>query len=168
MSEKLEEQPDEYKSRSQSKREAHAVTELVRTWVNLKPHDIRRLGLPEELLEKVLMANDVSAFIARKRHIQYISKYIRKANIETSRFMQEQENPDSTADRELTRGVELLRDGVLSDGDAGIQRVMEAYPEANRQELRAWQRQHLKLLKQEKLSKIGREIFKYLKTLKSE
>jgi ribosome-associated protein len=65
-------------SKSQRKRDAHALQALGVQLVALSTAQLARLDLPEPLHEAVLAAQRMRAHGARTRHLQYIGKLMRQ------------------------------------------------------------------------------------------
>ena len=65
-------------SKSQRKRDAHALQTLGIQLVALSAAQLARLDLPEILHEAVLAAQRMRAHGARTRHLQYIGKVMRQ------------------------------------------------------------------------------------------
>jgi ribosome-associated protein len=69
-------------SKSQRKREALALQDLGATLVTLKPAQLDKIPLPEELREAVLAARQMTQRGARKRQLQYIGRLMREIDPE--------------------------------------------------------------------------------------
>jgi len=80
----IAESPDR-PSKSQRKREALALQELGETLVTLKPAQLDKIPLPEELREAVLAARQINQHGARKRQLQYIGRLMREIDPEPIR-----------------------------------------------------------------------------------
>jgi ribosome-associated protein len=65
-------------SKSQRKRDAHAIQALGGQLVALSAVQLARLDLPEALHEAVVAAQRMRAHGARTRHLQYIGKLMRQ------------------------------------------------------------------------------------------
>ena len=81
----MSEQFDDFsgeKSKSQVKRELHALQDLGERLTAFKPEQLERLPLSDALLKALLEAPKHKAHAARKRHIQYIGKLMRSQDIE--------------------------------------------------------------------------------------
>jgi ribosome-associated protein len=65
-------------SKSQRKREAHALQALGAQLVALPPAQLARMELPDALREAVLTAQGLRPHGARRRHMQYIGKLMRQ------------------------------------------------------------------------------------------
>ena len=72
-------------TKSQRKREALALQELGETLVDLKPAQLNKMPLPEELREAVLAARQMTQHGARKRQLQYIGRLMREIDPEPIR-----------------------------------------------------------------------------------
>ncbi len=72
-------------SKSQRKREALALQALGETLVGLKPPQLGKLPLPDELREAVLAARQMPQRGARKRQLQYIGRLMREIDPEPIR-----------------------------------------------------------------------------------
>ncbi len=72
-------------SKSQRKREALALQDLGATLVTLKPTQLEKIPLPEELREAVLAARQMTQRGARKRQLQYIGRLMREIDPEPIR-----------------------------------------------------------------------------------
>jgi ribosome-associated protein len=65
-------------SKSQRKRDAHALQALGARLVALPPACLEKLDLPEALREAVYAAQGMRQHGARKRQVQYIGKLLRQ------------------------------------------------------------------------------------------
>ena len=72
-------------SKSQRKREALALQDLGEILVTLKPAQLAKIPLPEELREAVLAARQMNQRGARKRQLQYIGRLMREIDPEPIR-----------------------------------------------------------------------------------
>ncbi len=72
-------------SKSQRKREATALQSMGETLVALKPVQLAKIPLPDELREAVLAARQMQQHGARKRQLQYIGKLMRQIDPEPIR-----------------------------------------------------------------------------------
>ncbi len=80
MSEFHDDFPEE-KSKSQVKRELHALQELGQRLTTLKPELLDRLPITEALRRALADAPKHTANVAKKRHVQYIGKLMREQDI---------------------------------------------------------------------------------------
>jgi len=78
-------EPIDKPSKSQRKREALALQDLGEMLVDLKPAQLDKMPLPEELREAVLAARQMNQRGARKRQLQYIGRLMRELDPEPIR-----------------------------------------------------------------------------------
>jgi ribosome-associated protein len=155
-------------SKSEQKRRMHALQELGAALVPLPESELRRLGLPDRLLEAVLAAKTISARGGRKRQLQYIGKLMRQLDPEPIRAALTARALAARRERFQLHELEDLRDRLLEEGDAALAAVLARFPEADRQQLR----QLLRAARQERQRgappRAARELFRHLRLLQRE
>jgi ribosome-associated protein len=67
---------DDFVSKTQRKREMHELQALGAALVELAPSQLERIDLPESLAAAVREAHHISSHEGRRRHMQYIGKYL--------------------------------------------------------------------------------------------
>ena len=102
---------------------------------------------------------------ARRRQLQYIGKLLRNTDVEPI-----QEALDKIENKHLQQQVvlhklELLRDELIEQGDTALTRLLNDYPQADRQQLRNLIRSAKKEREQNKPAKAYRELFQCLKEI---
>lgn len=123
-------------SKSQRKREMHALQKLGEQLVELNRDQFVRLNLPDELHEAVEFAHRVKGHEARRRHMQYLGKLMRQVDADPIRAALDLVTGESRAAVSLMHRAESWRDRLLDDDDALTTWVAE-HPEADVQWLRA-------------------------------
>ena len=83
-------------SKSQRKRDAHALQELGVQLVELSPARLARLALPEALHEAVVAAQGMHQHGARLRQMQYIGKLMRQLDAAALHTVREALDPART------------------------------------------------------------------------
>ncbi len=156
--------PDE-KSKSQIKREFHALQDLGERLATLSPELIERLPLSDALRKALLEAPKHKAHIARKRHIQYLGKLLRGHDLQPVMALFEQIDTSSRQYNERFHALEHWRDQLLDGGDSVLERFFSAYPEADRQHLHSLQRLAHQEADQQRPPAAARKLFKYLREL---
>jgi ribosome-associated protein len=68
----------EYKSRTQKKKEDHALQRLGEQLVALRPGQFETLALPDELMEAIEFARKIKSHGARRRQIKHIGALLRQ------------------------------------------------------------------------------------------
>jgi len=156
------------KSKSQRKREMHALQMLGEELVALPVEQFEQIQLPEELHDAVLEARRIHSHGAHKRQLQYIGRVMRSIDDAPIREQLETLRGQSRrAHAELHR-IEQWRDRLLEEGDPALEDLLTQYVQADRQHLR----QLVRSAHQEKLlnkpPRAARSLFHYLRELFAE
>lgn len=159
------EEQEEFKSRSQIKREMIALQQMGEQLADLSDAQIKAIDMPDELRKAVLSVKKVKSHGAKKRQLKFIGGLMRKVDI----------SPINEALYELERGrsvqvaefhmIEKLRDELIKGNDDIIEDVVGKYPEADRQKMRQLVRNSRKELHENKPPKSSRILFKYIRKL---
>lgn len=154
-----------YVSKSQLKRESHALQSIGEELVELPAAKLARIPMPEELAEAVSLARKIKARGGRKRQLQYIGKIMR--SIDATPIEQALDDLKNAAGKEAAKfhRLEQWRDRLVSEGDAALGELLEAFPDADRQHLRQLIRNAQREAAKNKPPKSAREIFRYLRDL---
>ena len=156
---------EEGKSKSQIKREMHALQDLGEELVALSPAARAKLPLDEELLDALELADRLSKKReALRRHIQFIGRLMRDRDLaELERGLAVLRNTNQAATRQFHR-IEQLRDRMLEDNDVVTQFIAE-HPSVNTQQLRQLIRNAKKEQEKQQPPKAYRELFQLIKPL---
>ncbi|MGD2137472.1 MAG: ribosome biogenesis factor YjgA [Gammaproteobacteria bacterium] len=155
-------------SKSQRKRELDALKRLGRELLGLSDDALRRLRLPEELLDALLAARKINAHGALKRQLQYIGKLLRDVDTAPLReAVEEMNHQHSTHTREFHL-LETLRDRLLLEGDAALPEVLAHFPHTDRQHLRRLARHARNEHATRQPPRATRQLFRYLRELQEE
>ena len=155
----------EEKSKTQVKRELHALVDLGERLTTLKPDLLNRLPLTDGLRRALADAPKHTANIARKRHILFIGKLMRDQDIDAILTLIDQLDASTRQYNERFHGLERWRDRLLGGDDAVLDSFVGNYPEADRQHLRQLIRQAQHEAAQSKPPAASRKIFKYIREL---
>lgn len=160
-----DEHNDEEKSKSQLKREAHALIDLGEALVNLPGEQLQRIPLTEALQDAILLARKINQRSGRKRQLQYIGKLLRNEDATPiqealDKIQQEHSRRDIAFHR-----LEKWRDRLIAEGDSALEALIGEYPNADRQHLRQLVRKANQEFKQNKPPAASRSIFRYLRDL---
>jgi ribosome-associated protein len=123
-------------SKSQLKRDMHALQALGGELVRLRRDQLQRMDLPDELREAVEFAHRVSSHEGRRRHMQYLGKLMRQVDAEAIRAGIDRVTGDSRTAVALMHSAERWRDRLISD-DAALTEFVGTCPGADVQWLRA-------------------------------
>ena len=132
-------QPDDLEpSKSQRKRESDEIREFARQLTCLPPRKLKKLPLPIEIEDAIKKCPPVSTRGAHKRHLQYISKLLRKSGI-ASDLMEILENPLGSP--KPASAHETMREKLLTALPDYVEELRQNYPSADLQQVRQLVRQ---------------------------
>ncbi|MBD1553339.1 ribosome biogenesis factor YjgA [Pseudomonas typographi] len=155
----------EGKSKSQVKRELHALTELGERLATLKADVLARLPLTDALRRAIEDAPKHTANAARKRHIQFIGKLMRDQDTEAILQLLDQLDSSTRQYNERFHTLERWRDRLIGGSDEALAAFFTAYPEADRQHVRQLIRHAQHEAAQNKPPAASRKVFKYIREL---
>jgi ribosome-associated protein len=155
----------EEKSKSQVKRELHALQELGERLTTLKADMLARLPLTDALRKALEEAPRHTAHAARKRHIQFIGKLLRDQDLDAINVLLEQIDSSTRQYNERFHALERWRDRLIGEGDQALEGFFGLYPEADRQHLRGLIRHAQHEAAHNKAPTAARKIFKYIREL---
>ncbi len=153
-------------SKSAVKREMTALQDLGTRLTELPEPQLRKIPIEsEQLLDAIMLARRIKARGGRRRQLQFIGKLMR--NIDPTPIEEALAKIDGQHQAENARfhRIEQLRDQLLDRGDVGLDAILTAYPNADRQQLRQLVRTHQLELKNEKPLTAGKKVFRYLREL---
>lgn len=152
-------------SKSQRKREMQALQRLGESLVALPRTQLDELDLPSSLLEAVLAAQTMRAHGALRRQLQYIGRLMRSLDpLPVQQALARIQQQARLAAASLHR-LERLRDALITEGDAGIGRVTDIYPDADRPHLRRLIRKARDERARDAPPYASRQLFRYLREL---
>ncbi|AZC48540.1 MULTISPECIES: ribosome biogenesis factor YjgA [Pseudomonas] len=156
---------DGEKSKSQVKRELHALVDLGERLTTLKPDLLNKLPLTDALRRALADAPKHVAHIARKRHLQFIGKLMRDQDTSAILVLLDQLDASTRQYNERFHGLERWRDRLIAGDDAVLEKFVTDYPAADRQQLRSLIRQAQHEVAHNKPPASSRKIFKYIREL---
>ncbi len=132
-------------SKTQRKKDMHALQTLGQELVDLSRDQLAKIDLPEELREAIDFAHRVTSHEGRRRHMQYIGKLMRRVDAEEIRAAIGRATGESRAAVALMHFAERWRDRLLADDEA-LTEFMAERPGADvqwlRSTIRAARREH--------------------------
>lgn len=165
MSEHLEDDFIEEKSKSQIKREFLALQDLGARLAGLKPEILNRLPLNDALRKALEESPRHTRHIARKRHNQYLGKLLRGHDIEAIQSVLDNFDSASREYNNRFHQLERWRERLLDEGDEALQELMQEYPDIDSQHLRGLIRQAQHERAREKPPAAARKLFRYLRDI---
>lgn len=155
-------------SRSQQRREALDVLALAQQLGELGEAQLQRAQVPEHLLAHFAELRRISAHGARKRQHAFIAKQLRGEDDDTLAAIRDALDAGGESARQetaLLHRVESWRERLLDDGDTALAELLDAHPQADRQQLRQLIRNALEERSKNKPPRAYRELFRVLRPL---
>ena len=168
MQDDMESTDEVVKSKSQRKRDMHALQSLGEQLVKLSKEQFEKINLPEDLHDAVLEARNIRQHGAHKRQLQYIGKLMRSIDPEPIQEQIDTLKGQSTQAAHSLHTIERWRDQLLDTGDHALEKLVEQHPRVDRQYIRQLLRNAHKEIKANKPPKSTRALFRYLRDIISE
>jgi ribosome-associated protein len=156
---------DQPPSKSQLKRDAHALQQLGVALLDISEDHWAKLRLPDNLVVALRDAKHMPSHGARKRQIQLIGKLMRGVDPEPIRQHFEQLRLNARRQARQQHELEEWRDRIITDGDSAIDAYLAEHPAADRQHLRQLVRQAIKERDAKRPPKSSRALFRYLRDI---
>lgn len=153
------------KSKSQLKREMHALQSLGEELVKLSKDQFEKVILPEDLHDAVIEARNIRQHGAHKRQLQYIGKLMRSIDPVPIQEQLDTLKGQSTQAAQTLHTIERWRDQLLDNGDQALEKLLAQYPQTDRQYIRQLLRNAHKEIKANKPPKSTRALFRYLREI---
>lgn len=153
-------------SKSERKRQMHALQALGERLVNLSQKQLAQLAIDDEpLLQAVIECQSIRSHSARKRMLQRIGKLMRNVDPEPiAKALDDMHHAHQQATDHFHE-LEALRDAMLAAGPSGVELAIARFPEAPRQPLRQLLLQHQRETAQDKPPAASRKLFRLLREL---
>ncbi|WP_425495160.1 ribosome biogenesis factor YjgA [Pandoraea horticolens] len=158
---------DEGPSKSQRKRESHALQDLGEELVNLGKDALARVPMPDNLERAVRDCRKITAHEGRRRQMQYVGKQMRtldESEVEAIRRALDVINGVSKAETAKLHALERWRERLLTKDEA-LTELLAQHPGADAQQLRTLVRNARREQAAQKPPKAFRELFQALKDL---
>ncbi len=161
------EQEYERPSKSELKRQMDELQKLGAQLV-AEPRDrVKRVPMPEDVKEAILMCQTITNHEGRRRQLQFVGKKMRTLSDEEVAVIQrtiDSWKGASKAETAALHALERRRDKLLTD-DTALTKLLEEHPELDVQQLRTLIRNARKEQAESKPPKAYRELFQILKDL---
>ncbi len=160
----IEQNDEDYKSKTQIKREVEALQKIGAKLIGQKADVLAKLPLGDELRAALKESSRIKQNEAKRRHLQYIGKLMRGADIEQIQRLIDRQEAGTKAHAQHFHKLESWRDKLIKD-DSQIQAFCAEYPNADRQHLRQLTRNTRREAELEKPPASLRKLFKYIRDL---
>jgi ribosome-associated protein len=124
-------------SKSQRKRDADAAQALGTRLIELKESELRELGLPETLLDAILLAKRITARGGLARQRQYIGKLMRDIDLAPVEAALAEKSRSAQFASERHKRIEAWRARLLTEGPPALDELTRWCPDADRKALQA-------------------------------
>lgn len=127
--------PDET-SKSQRKRDMHAIQKLAETLAALSNAQLAKMPLSETVITAIRFSHTLKSHGAKRRQMHYIGKLMREEELEPVRNALKLLERGHDRDTAKFHAVETWRERLITEGDDALQVFMSEFPMADRQQLR--------------------------------
>jgi ribosome-associated protein len=153
------------KSKSQIKREMEALQALGRKLTELKPAQLKKVPISEDLGQAIRESYNIRQREAKRRHLQFIGKLMRAEDSEAIQYAIDQFDSSSQRYAQEFHQMESWRDRLITQGNEALSSFIEENPETDVQHLRALVRNAKKDADNEKNTGAGKKLFQYIRSL---
>jgi ribosome-associated protein len=156
--------PDDYiRSKSQVKREMHALQALGESFITMNDKQLAQLPLSEEMLEAINIARKLPLKDARRRQIQFIGRLMREGNHEEIQAAVDKMQNRNDQHIHRQHQIERYRD-LLIEGDKQIfQTFVTSCPGIDVQHLKQLIRSAQKEREENKPAASARKLFGFIR-----
>lgn len=154
------------RSKTKAKEEVEALQDLGKRLVGVGNDRLKKLDIPESLLDAVLEAKRITSHGALRRQMQYIGKLMRDVDTDPIQEMLDELDGISNKANARFHALEKLRDRVIED-EAVITTLKNDHPDLDVSALRTLRRNAIKEQTEQKPPKAYRAIFQLLKNLET-
>ena len=154
-------------SKSELKRQSNELQKLGEQLIDAPRDRVKRVPMPDEVKDAILMAQTITNHEGRRRQLQYVGKMMRSLDEEEVAVIQrtiESWKGTSKAEAAALHALERRREKLLAD-DKALTQLLGEHPELDAQQLRTLIRNARKEQAENKPPKAYREIFQILKDL---
>lgn len=123
-------------SKSQIKREMHALVDLGQELLHLSNGRLDQLNLDEKLRDAIALAQKINSREGKRRQIHYVGKLLRKEDTQTIKQQLVVWQQGSKEETRAMHRLESLRDQLIANDDA-LTELLTTYPEIDKQALRS-------------------------------
>jgi ribosome-associated protein len=154
-------------SKSQKKRDMHALQDMGAALVALAPARLARIEMPEDLRGAVLEAQRLTKHEARRRQLQYIGRLMRDVDPAPIRAALDALAGVNAEENARQHRIERLRERLLED-ESVLTEIGTAHPGADLMRIRQLRRGALQEREAGKPPKSYRELFRTLREIDHE
>ena len=154
-------------SKSQKKRDCHALQKISDRLLKLKPEDLALIDLPTELADALQEAQRIHSNSALKRQRQYLGKIMRSCDSEAIERQLNRVIHRNDTNTTQFRKIEKWRDRLVENDKAVLAEIIEQHPDLDRHHVHNLARQAAKEAHANKPPTAARKLFRYLRDIES-
>lgn len=154
---------DEPVSKSQLKREMHALQALGEAIIAMAPGERARFPLSDDMLAAVEETSRIRSHEGRRRHMQYVGKVMRREDLEAIKAVYDELEKETLRRDHAFHRLESWRDRLLDEGDQALEAFIDDYPDVDRQTLRQLIRNAQREREGDKPPASARKLFKLIR-----
>ncbi|GAA0634332.1 ribosome biogenesis factor YjgA [Halomonas beimenensis] len=154
---------DERPSKSQRKREMHALQALGERLIAMNEAERARFPLSDDLLAAIAETDRIRAREARRRHMQYVGKLMRREDLEGIQAVFDELDQEKLRRDHAFHRLEQWRDRLIEQGDDAVAPFIAEFPDVDRQALRQLIRNARRERDQGKPPTNARRLFKLIR-----
>jgi len=159
-----EEDEEFEKSKSQIKREMEALQDLGKKLTELKPAQLKKIPMGEDLAHALKESQNITQREAKRRHLQFIGKLMRDEDAEAIQYAIDQFDSSSHRFAQALHQMESWRERLISEENQALSAFIEEYPQVDMQHLRQLVRNAKKDRSNEKNTGAAKKLFQYIRT----
>ncbi|MCW8889146.1 MAG: DUF615 domain-containing protein [Sedimenticola sp.] len=152
-------------SRSEIKRQMHALQTLAERLASLKPAQWEQFTFSESMREALQETLRIKSQNALQRHIKRLAKLLSKEDTAQIEALFARMDDHALQDTQRFHRIEQWRDRLLKGDDKTLSDLLDICPKADRQHLRQLIRSGKKELELSKPPSAQRKLFRYLREL---
>ncbi len=152
-------------SKSQRKRDCHALQEISDRLLALRPEELALIDLPAELEEAVTEAQRIRSNSALKRQRQYLGKIMRSCDSEAIAQQLNRVAHRNDTNTARFKKIEQWRDRLLDADKEVLGEILRQIPDLDRHHVHNLVRQAAKESRENKPPAASRKLFRYLREL---
>ncbi|KGK43093.1 hypothetical protein LH51_01965 [Nitrincola sp. A-D6] len=153
-------------SRSELKRQMEALKQLGKRITELRPDQQEKIPMDESLRAAVTETRRITSNGALKRHMQFIGKLMRHADVDAIRHALDEFDTASQAHNQKFHAIEQWRERLLVEGATGneaLETFIDTYPQTDIQQLRQLIRNTRQEIKKQQAPVQYRKLFRFLR-----
>ncbi|WP_066567185.1 ribosome biogenesis factor YjgA [Snodgrassella sp. CFCC 13594] len=154
---------DQWISKTQKKKQMDALQDLGVALTKLAPDTLKKIGLPEPLLQALLEHKKINSNSALKRQVQYIGRLMREVDPEPIALYLAKLRGDNQAHNAYMQRLEMLRERLIANDEA-LTILIDQHPQIDASTLRTLIRNARKEQAENKPPKAYRALFQQLRS----